>query len=117
VIVHRHRYLKNAEKEAPRFLVVGSYRRYSRLGGRAKTVKEGADTVRILLKLQPKAAAALEACHSERVAAKWPIVLSAKSCDAQIRNVLKGGDVQITSCCRWCGGYLLEQLQGRRENK
>jgi preprotein translocase subunit SecD len=35
----------------------------------------------------------------------------------KIREVIKGGDVRITSCAAGAAGYLLEQLQARQKNK
>src|ERR1700687_3636722 len=61
LIVHHHRYLKKDDKEPPRFLVVRSAPDVDlALAGEPEAVKEGKELVRILLKLQPKAATALE---------------------------------------------------------
>jgi len=119
LIVHRHRYLKKEEKEAPRFLVVGAAPAVALdLAGEPKAVKEGADTVRILLKLQPQAATALERLTSERIGRDIAIVLSGEVVTMhKIRTVIKGGEVQITSCAAGAADYLLEQLQGRHKKK
>src|SRR5439155_2349858 len=59
--VDHHRYLKKDESEPPRFLVARSTPEVALdLAGEPKAVKEEAGGVRILLKLQPKGATALE---------------------------------------------------------
>src|SRR5947209_7488116 len=61
LLVDRHRYLKNDKDEPPRFLVVRSAAEVAlELAGEPKAVKQKGVVVRILLKLQPKAATALE---------------------------------------------------------
>jgi preprotein translocase subunit SecD len=119
LLVHRHRYLNNAEKEAPRFVVVGPRPAVTLdLIGEPRAVKEGADTVRILLKLQPKPAAALERLTKERIGREVAIILAGEVVTMhKIRDVIKGGEVQITSCAAGAADYLLERLQGRRSQK
>jgi preprotein translocase subunit SecD len=117
LIVHRHRYLKNDEKEPPRFLVVDSAPAVTLdLIGEPKAVTEGAETVRILLKLQPKAASALERLTKDHLGKEVTIVLGGEVVTMhKIRNVIKGGDVQITSCAVGAAGFLLEELKAHQK--
>jgi preprotein translocase subunit SecD len=119
VAVHRHRYLKKDDQEPPRFLVVRSAPDVALdLAGKPKAVKDGEEVVRIFLKLQPKAATALERLTSDRVGKQIAIVLGGEVVTMhKIRQVIKGGDVQITSCAAGAANYLLEQLQAHQENK
>jgi preprotein translocase subunit SecD len=74
--------------------------------------------VRILLKLQPKAAVALERLTSQRVGEHVAILIGGEVVTTHtIRTTIKGGDVQITSCAAGAANYLLEQLQARQEDK
>src|SRR5262245_49381664 len=76
LVVHRHRYFKTAAKEPPRHLVVRSAPDVAlALAGAPKAVKEGEEVVRILLKLQPKAALALERLTSDRPGRPIAIIL------------------------------------------
>ena len=118
LVVHRHRYLKDGEKEPPRFLVVRSAPDVLLdLAAAPKAVKEGDEVVRILLKLRPKAAAALERLTRDRLGKQVAIVLGGEVVTAhKVRAVIKGGDVQITSCVTGAAGYLLKQLQARQKS-
>src|SRR5436190_934347 len=113
LVVHRHKYLKKDDKEPPRFLVVRPTPDVLLdLAGEPKAVKDGADSVRILLKLQPKAAQALEDLTRARLDKQVTIVLGGEVVTMhKIRSVIKGGDVQITSCAPGGAEYLLEQLR------
>ena len=74
--------------------------------------------MRILLKLQPKAATALERLTSERIGREIAIVLRGDVVTMhKIRTVIKGGEVQITSCAAGAADYLLEQLQCLQKKK
>jgi preprotein translocase subunit SecD len=119
LVVNRHRYLKKDDKEPPRFLVVRPVPDVILdLAGRPKAVKEGKEVVRILLKLRPKAAKALEQLTSNRVGKQIAIVLGGEVVTMhKIRTVIKGGDVQISSCAAEAGKYLLEQLEAHQKNK
>jgi preprotein translocase subunit SecD len=119
LIVHRHRYLKKDDREPPRFLAVRSAPDVTLdLAGEPKAVKEGADMVRILLKLQPKAAKALERLTSDRLGRQVTIVIGGEVVTMhKIREVIRGGDVQITSCAAGAANYLLEQLQAKQKNR
>jgi hypothetical protein len=118
LVLHRHRYLKKDGKEPPRFLVVRSAPDVElALAGEPKAVKEGQDVVRILLKLQPKTAMALERLTSDRLGKEITIVLSGEVVTMhRIREAIKGGEVQITSCAAGAANYLLEQLQRHQKN-
>ncbi|MCI0637791.1 MAG: hypothetical protein L0Y72_10165 [Gemmataceae bacterium] len=119
VIVHRHRYLKKDEKEPPRFLVVRPGPDVDlALASAPKAVKEGEEVVRILLKLQPKAATALERLTTDRLGRQITIVVGGEVVTMhKIREVIKGGEVQITSCAAGAANYLLEQLQAHQRKK
>jgi hypothetical protein len=119
LVVHRHRYLKDGEKEPPRFLVVRSAPDVTLdLAAGPKAVKEGGEVVRILLKLRPKAAAALERLTRDNPGRQVTIVLGGEVVTVhKVREVIKGGDVQITSCAAGAAGYLLQQLEARRKDK
>ena len=83
-----------------------------------KAVKDGKEVVRILLKLQPKAAAALERLTSDRLGRQIAIVGGGEVVTMhKIREVIKGGEVQITSCAAGAANYLLEQLQAHYKSK
>jgi preprotein translocase subunit SecD len=117
--VDRHRYLKKAEQEPPRYLVVRSEPDVELgLVGEPKAVKEGDEVVRILLKLQPKAATALERLTTDHKGKQVAIVVGGEVVTVhKIRDVIKGGDVQITSCAPGAATYLLEQLRVHQEKK
>ena len=119
LVVHRYRYLKTDAKEPPRYLVVRSTPDVElALAGKPKAVKEGEEVVRILLKLQPKAAAALERLTSDRLGRQLAIILGGEVVTThKIREVVKGGEVQITSCAAGAANYLLEQLQAHQPKK
>jgi len=119
LVVHRHRYLKKGDGEPPRFLAVRSVPDVQLdLAGEPSAVKEGADVVRIALKLRPKAATALERLTSDRLGRQLAIVLGGEVVTThKVRQVIKGGEVQITSCAAGAANYLLERLQARPKGK
>ena len=119
LVVHNHRYLKKDAQEPPRFLVVRSAPDVDLvLAGEPKAIKEGEEVVRILLKLQPKAATALERLTSDRLGKEITIVLGGEVVTMhKIREVIKGGEVQNTSCAAGAANYLLEQLQTHQKKK
>jgi preprotein translocase subunit SecD len=119
LVVHRDSYLKNDDKEPPRFLAVRSAPDVDlELAGEPTATKEGNDVVRILLTLQPKAATALERLTSDHLGGQIAIVLGGEVVTMlKIREVIKGGEVQITSCAAGTANYLLEQLQAHQKDK
>lgn len=119
LVVHHHRYVKKDDKEPPRFLVVRSTADVDLdLAGAPKAVKEGEEVVRILLKLQPNAATALERLTSDRLGRQITIILGGEVVTMhKIREVIKGGEVQITNCAAGAANYLLEQLQAHQKTK
>jgi hypothetical protein len=119
LVVNRHRYLKKGQDEPPRYLAVRSAPDVALdLAAEPKAVKEGEDVARILLKLRPAAAAALERLTRERTGGQVAIVLGGEVVTVhKVRGVIKDGDVQITSCAAGAGGYLLEQLQTHAKGK
>src|SRR5262245_57969436 len=119
LVVHRHRYLKSDDKEPPRYLVVRSAPDVDlTLAGKPKAVKEGEEVVRILLKLKPKAATALKRLTSDRLGRQLTIILGGEVVTMhKIREVINGGEVQITCCPAGAANYLLEQLQAYQQKK
>jgi preprotein translocase subunit SecD len=119
LVVNHHRYVKKDDKEPPRFLVVRSAPDVDlALAGEPKAVKEGEEVVRILLKLQPKAALALERLTSDRLGKPIAILVGGEVVTThKIREVIKGGELQITSCAAGAANYLLEQLQAHHKNQ
>jgi len=119
LVVHDHRYLKKDKNEPRRFLVVRSSPEVALdLAGKPKAVKEGEKVVRILLKLQPKAATALERLTREHLGRQLAIILSDEVVTThKVREVIKGGDVQITSCTAGAAEFLLGQLQARHDRR
>jgi preprotein translocase subunit SecD len=119
LVVHDHRHLKNDDKEPRRFLVVHSAPDVDLdLVGEPQAVKEGKEVVRILLKLQPRAATALERLTSDRLGGQITIVLGGEVVTMhKIREVIKGGEVQITNCAAGAANSLLEQLQAHQKKK
>ena len=119
LLVDRHRYLGKSNSEPPRYLVVRSARAVElNLAEGPKTAKEDEGKLRILLKLRPKAAAALESVTREHLNRQLTIVLGGDVVTThRIRTVIQGGDVQISSCDAGAAEYLLEQLQARHKKE
>ena len=119
LVVHEARYLKKEEKEPPRYLVVHSAPEVVfDLAGKPKAVKEGKEVVSISLKLQPKAAGALERLTRDHLGKQVAIVLGGEVVTMhKVRGVIKGGDAQITCCAAGAAKYLLEQLNARQQKK
>jgi hypothetical protein len=114
--VDRHRYQRAADGEPPRFLVVRPAPDVElALAGAPRAVREGEQVARILVKLRPDAAAALERLTTGQVGRQVTIVLGGEVVTVhKIREAIKGGDVQITSCAAGAADYLLERLRGHR---
>jgi hypothetical protein len=112
LLAHRSNYLKNDGNQPPRFLVVRSVPDVKLdLAGEPNAVKEGTKVVRILLKLEPEAAGALERLTSEHVGGQIAIVIGGDVVTVhKIRDVIKGGEVQITNCAAGAADHLLEKL-------
>jgi preprotein translocase subunit SecD len=119
LVVHDARYLKKEEKEPPRSLVVHSAPEVVfDLASNPKAVKEGTEVVRISLKLQPKAAAALERLTRDHLGKQVAIVLGGEVVTMhKVREVIKGGDAQISCCAAGSANYLLEQLEDHQHKK
>ncbi|HVS39842.1 MAG TPA: hypothetical protein VMS17_30065 [Gemmataceae bacterium] len=119
VLADRHRYLKNEDQEPPRFLVVRTAPDVNLdLAEAPQGVKEGDEVVRILLKLQPKAATALERLTTDQRGKQVAIVVGGEVVTVhKVREVIKDGAVQITSCTPGAAKYLLEQLQAHQGAK
>jgi hypothetical protein len=119
LVVDRRRYAKSDDKEPTRFLVVRSVPDVDLdLDGEPKAVKEGKEVVRILLKLKPKAATALERLTRDHSGGQVAIVVGGDVVTVhKVREVIKNGEVQISSCAAGAGAFLLEQLQAPQEKK
>jgi preprotein translocase subunit SecD len=119
LMVHQARYLKKEEKEPPRYLVVHAAPEVVfDLAGKPKAVKEGKEVVGISLKLQPKAAAALERLTRDHLGKQLAIVLGGEVVTMhKVREVIKNGDAQISCCAAGSANYLLEQLEAHQNKK
>jgi hypothetical protein len=119
LVVHHARYLKEDNKEPPHFLVVHSAPDVVLdLASKPKALKEGTEVVRISLKLQPKAATALERLTRDHLGRQLTIVLGEEVVTMhKIREVIKGGHAQISCCAAGSANYLLEQLEAYQKNK
>jgi hypothetical protein len=117
LVMHHHRYLKNADKEPPRYVVVRPAPDVRlELEGAPKAVKDGEEVISILLKLRPKAVAALERLTTDQFGRHITIVVGGEVVTMhKIRDVLKAGEVQITSCAAGAAKHLLEQLQAQQQ--
>jgi preprotein translocase subunit SecD len=115
--VDRQLYAKKDDKQPPRYLVVRSAPDVELdLAAEPKAVTEGADVVRILLKLQPKAAVALERLTTASVGKQVAIILGGEVVSVhKIRDVIKNGEVQISCCAPGSAKFLFEQLQKQQK--
>jgi preprotein translocase subunit SecD len=113
LLVDHHRYLKNDDKEPSQFLVVHQTPEVPLdLAGEPKAEKELGEVVRVLLRLKPSAAKALERLTRERPGRQLAIVVDGEVVTVhKIRTVLTHGEVQITSCSPGGAAFLLKQLQ------
>lgn len=119
LVVNHHRYVKKDDREPPQFVVVRSTPDVDLdLKEKPKAVKEGGEVVRIFLKLKPKAAEALERVTKDGRGKQLAIVLGDEVVTShKIREVIKGGEVQISSCAAGAAKYLLEQLEAQQAKK
>jgi preprotein translocase subunit SecD len=119
LVVIRHRYVIKDDREPPSFVVVRSSPDVALdLAEKPKAVKEGKEVVRILLKLKPQAATALERVTTDGRGKQVAIVLDGEVVTIhKIRQAIKGGEVQISSCAAGAAKYLLEQLQAQQAKK
>jgi preprotein translocase subunit SecD len=117
--VDRHRYAKEDAKEPPRYLVVGSDPDVPLdLAAEPTAEKDGADTVRVLVKLKPPAAEALARLTRDRPGRQLAVVIGGEVVTVhKVRAAITGGEVQITSCAPGGPEYLLEQLRSRRAGR
>jgi preprotein translocase subunit SecD len=117
--VDNHPYLKKEEAGPPRFLVVRCTPDVTLdLAAEPKASKEGEVVVRIRLKLRPRAAADLERLTRARLGRQVAVVLDGRVVTVhKVRAVIKGGDVEITSCAPGGAAYLLKCLQAHHKKK
>jgi preprotein translocase subunit SecD len=119
LLVNRHRYQKNDDKEPPRYLVVRASPEVPLdLAGEPMADRDGEEVVRIRLKLRPQAAVALERLTRAQQAKQIAIVLNGEVVTMhKVRSVIRNGDAQITSCAPGAAGYLFRQLQAVAQGK
>jgi preprotein translocase subunit SecD len=113
LVVNRHGYLKQGQGEPPAHVVVRETPDVVLDLARApEAVTEAGEVVRILLKLRPDAATALERLTSDPQCRQVAIVLGGEVVTMhKVREPIRGGDVQITSCAPGAAGYLRDQLR------
>ena len=116
--INPRRYLKK-EDQQPRFVVVGTAPDVSLdLDGAPKAIKKDDEVVGISLKLRPKAAQALERLTSDRVGRQVAIVIGGEVVTIhKVRETIKGGQVQITSCAPKAAAYLFDRLRAQQQGK
>jgi preprotein translocase subunit SecD len=113
LVVNRHRYQDESEPAA-HVVVRATPDVVLDLARAPEAVTEGGEVVRILLKLRPDAATALERLTSDPQCRQVAIVLGGEVVTMhKVREAIRGGDVQITSCAPGAAGYLLDQLRAR----
>jgi preprotein translocase subunit SecD len=120
LLVDRHRYAKKDESEPPRFVVVRAAAGVALdLAAEPKAIKEeDGKGLRLLLKLRPGPARDLERLTKEHIGRPVAIVVGGELVTMhKIKEVIKGGEVQITSCTPGGAEYLLEKLQARSKSK
>jgi preprotein translocase subunit SecD len=112
LLTDRHRY-QAGTNDPPRFLVVHTAPDVSLdLAGPPRAQGDGPDVLRILLKLKPGATAALEKVTRARLGKQLAIVLGGEVVTVhKVREVIRGGDVQITACAPGSAPYLFERLK------
>ncbi len=117
--VYNHKYLKKEDKEPPQFLVVRTTPDVVLdLAAAPKAEKKGDNVLRIGLKLKPKAAEALERLTANNLDKHVAVIIGGEVVTMhKIRAVIKGGNVEITSCAPGAANYLLEQLQRHYKSK
>jgi preprotein translocase subunit SecD len=112
LVVHDYKFLKKDEKGQSLFLVVRTAPDVKlSLVGKPKVVQDGKEAVAIFLKLQPDAAKALEQLTTAHLDKEVAIIVGGEVVTThKVREAIKGGDVQITSCTARALNYLLEKL-------
>jgi preprotein translocase subunit SecD len=111
--VHNHRYLKNEKDTPPRFFVVKEGRDVALdLAEPPKPIKQGNAVTGMHLKLRSEAAAALERLTREHLAHQLVIIIGGEVVTMHtVREAIRGGDVQVTTCEAGAAKFLLEQLE------
>jgi preprotein translocase subunit SecD len=98
--VDRYRFQKADSRDPPRYLVVHTAPEVTLdLAAEPKAEQDGEEVVRVLLKLQPKSAAALAKLTGDRHYKLVTIILDGEVVTThKIRATIANGNVQITSC-------------------
>jgi preprotein translocase subunit SecD len=119
LVVQHHRYLNKPANEPPRFVVVGTAPDVALvLDGKPKAIMDGTEVVGILLKLRPKAAGALERVTRQHRGGSVAIVIGGEVVTMhKVREAIRGGNVQITSCAPKAAGHLLKHLEAVKKGK
>ena len=119
LVEHHHRYLAKREGQPPRFVVVGRAPDVPLdLEGEPAAIKNGAEVVGISLKLKPKAAEALAKVTADNRGGQVALLIGGEVVTMhKVREPIRGGDVQITSCAPNGASFLLEQLRRQRAAK
>lgn len=112
VVVNQFQYLKKEDREPPRYLVVQkSLAVKLDLDGAPRAEKEKEDVTKIFLKLKPVEARNLERLTTRHRGKQVAIVVGGEVVTVhKIRETIKGGEVQITSCAPGGAKYLLQRL-------
>jgi preprotein translocase subunit SecD len=117
--VNRYRFLKPEDTQPPRYLVVHTKPDVELLiSGEPKAEKDGDEVSRILLKLEPKAATALEKLTADHIDRPIAVVIGGEVVTThKVRTAIKSGEVQITCCAPGAAKFLLEQLESQLKKK
>jgi hypothetical protein len=119
VAAHNNRYLKKEAKEPPVFLVLHSKPDVPLvLVGEPQVVKSDNGTLTFLLKLHPDHAKTLERFTRDNKGGKVAVLIVGEVVTVHhIRDVITGGDMQVSNCNAEAGAYLLKQLQDLSKKK
>jgi hypothetical protein len=119
VALHNHRYLKKDAKEPPVFLVVHTKPDVPLvLVGEPEVVKSDNGTLTFRLKLHADHAKTLEKFTRDNKGGKVAVVIGGEVVTVHhIRDVITGGDIQVSNCNAEAGAFLLKQLQNLAKKK
>jgi len=112
------RYLKREANDPIRYFVVADTPDVPLKLARAPVVSADDAGPRILVKLTAKSGSALEKVTRDNQGGKLTIVIKGEVVTThKIRDVITGGDIQITSCVAGAAEYLLEQLRSLHNHR